>query len=69
MRRVRDGDAGADRVAGSYDRLEDDCGFLIEATGMFPGLISAIFPWGDGKQHKELMTTFPLALHLRGARR
>ena len=24
---------------------------------MFPGLIS-IFPWGDGKQHKELMTSF-----------
>ena len=45
-------------VSDAYEGLEDDYGFLIEATGMFPGLISAIFPWGDGAQHKELMTSF-----------
>ena len=45
-------------VSDAYEDLEDGCGFLIEATGMFPGLISAIFPWGDGAAHKELMTSF-----------
>jgi choline dehydrogenase-like flavoprotein len=45
-------------VSDVYEGLEDGCGFLIEATGMFPGLISAIFPWGDGAAHKELMTSF-----------
>ena len=45
-------------VSDDFDDLEDGCGFLIEATGMFPGLISATYPWEDGKHHKELMQAF-----------
>jgi choline dehydrogenase-like flavoprotein len=37
--------------------IEDDCGFLIEATGVQPGLTGASLPWADGAQHKELMST------------
>ena len=45
-------------VSDAFEDLEDDYGFLIEATGMFPGLISAIFPWSDGTTHKQLMQSF-----------
>ncbi len=45
-------------VSDDLDDLEDGCGFLIEATGMFPGLIGAAYPWEDGKAHKELMQAF-----------
>jgi choline dehydrogenase-like flavoprotein len=45
-------------VSDAYEDLEGEYGFLIEATGMFPGLISAIFPWTDGATHKDLMTSF-----------
>jgi choline dehydrogenase-like flavoprotein len=37
--------------------VEDGCGFLIEATGVQPGLLSASLPWESGAQHKELMST------------
>jgi choline dehydrogenase-like flavoprotein len=37
--------------------IEDGCGFLIEATSVQPGLLSASIPWADGAQHKQLMTT------------
>ena len=33
-------------VSDAYADLEDGCGFLIEATGMNPGLISAAYPVG-----------------------
>ena len=42
-------------VSDAYADLEDGYGFLIEATGMFPGLISASYPWADGADHKRLM--------------
>ncbi len=45
-------------VSDAYEDLEGEYGFLIEATGMFPGLISAIFPWSDGTTHKQLMQSF-----------
>ncbi len=45
-------------VSDAYEDLEGEYGFLIEATGMFPGLISAIFPWSDGQTHKQLMQSF-----------
>jgi choline dehydrogenase-like flavoprotein len=35
--------------------VEDGCGFLIEATGMFPALLGASYPWESGLQHKHLM--------------
>jgi choline dehydrogenase-like flavoprotein len=35
--------------------IEDGCGFLIEATGMFPALLGASYPWESGLQHKQLM--------------
>ena len=35
--------------------IEDGCGFLIEATGMFPALLGASYPWESGEQHKLLM--------------
>jgi choline dehydrogenase-like flavoprotein len=37
--------------------LEDGCGFLLEATSVQPGLLSASLPWADGAQHKQLMQT------------
>jgi choline dehydrogenase-like flavoprotein len=45
-------------VSDAYADLEDDCGFLIEATGMFPGLIGANYPWENGADHKRLMQAF-----------
>lgn len=39
--------------------IEDGCGFLIEATSMFPAFISPAFPWVSGEQHKQLMRLFP----------
>ena len=41
-----------------FFEIEDGCGFLIEATGMFPGLIGASYPWTSGADHKRLMQTF-----------
>ena len=38
--------------------IEDGCGFLIEATGMFPALLGASYPWESGEQHKQLMQAF-----------
>ena len=35
--------------------IEDGYGFLIEATGMFPALLGASYPWESGEQHKQLM--------------
>jgi len=37
--------------------IEDDCGFLIEATSVQPGLLGASLPWESGTAHKELMQT------------
>ncbi len=45
-------------VSDVFEDLEGEYGFLIEATGMFPGLIGAIFPWSDGTTHKALMQSF-----------
>jgi choline dehydrogenase-like flavoprotein len=42
-------------VSDAYADLEDGCGFLIEAAGMFPGLIGASYPWESGADHKRLM--------------
>ena len=35
--------------------IEDGFGFLIEATGVFPALLGASYPWESGEQHKQLM--------------
>jgi choline dehydrogenase-like flavoprotein len=45
-------------VSDAYEDIEGDHGFLIEATGMFPGLVGSIFPWEDGFTHKQLMQSF-----------
>jgi choline dehydrogenase-like flavoprotein len=45
-------------VSDAYADLEDGSGFLIEATGMFPGLIGANYPWENGAEHKRLMQAF-----------
>lgn len=45
-------------VSDAYASLEGDHGFLIEATGMFPGLVSGVVPWTDGAGHKQSMQTF-----------
>jgi choline dehydrogenase-like flavoprotein len=37
--------------------VEDGYGFLIEATGMFPGLLGATFPWDSGEESKRTMQT------------
>ena len=37
--------------------IEEECGFLIEATSVQPGLLGASMPWASGAAHKELMTT------------
>ncbi|MEA2123576.1 MAG: hypothetical protein QOI80_358 [Solirubrobacteraceae bacterium] len=37
--------------------IEDGCGFLLEATSVQPGLLSASLPWESGAAHKELMQT------------
>jgi choline dehydrogenase-like flavoprotein len=42
-------------VSDDFADLEDGCGFLIEATGVFPGLWAASMPWVDGEQHKRQM--------------
>lgn len=42
-----------------FFELEDDCGFLIEAVGMAPGLVGASLPWESGPAHKRLMQTLP----------
>lgn len=39
--------------------IEDGYGFLIEATGVYPGLIAASFPWESGQAHKQTMMTLP----------
>ena len=40
-----------------FTGIEDDCGFLIEATSVQPGLLGASLPWESGAAHKELMQT------------
>jgi choline dehydrogenase-like flavoprotein len=42
-----------------FFEIEDDCGFLIEAAGVAPGLIAAALPWDSGAAHKRLMQTLP----------
>jgi choline dehydrogenase-like flavoprotein len=42
-------------VSDDFADLEDGFGFLIEATGIFPGLWAASMPWFDGEQHKRQM--------------
>jgi choline dehydrogenase-like flavoprotein len=42
-------------VSDDFADLEDGCGFLIEATGILPGLWSSSMPWVDGEQHKRQM--------------
>jgi choline dehydrogenase-like flavoprotein len=42
-------------VSDELASLEDGHGFLIEGTGMLPGLLSGAYPWDDGASHKELM--------------
>ncbi len=42
-------------VSDAFADLEDGCGFLIEATGVFPGLWASAMPWVDGEQHKRQM--------------
>ncbi|HKI67475.1 MAG TPA: GMC family oxidoreductase [Solirubrobacterales bacterium] len=42
-----------------FSDLEDECGFLIEAVGVSPGLVGAAFPWESGAAHKRLMQTLP----------
>lgn len=44
-------------VSDAYDDVEGNFGFLIEATTVQPGLTGTVFPWGDGRTHKELMQT------------
>ena len=46
-------------VSDSFAGIEDGYGFLIEATGVFPGLWSASMPWTDGADHKRLMAKLP----------
>ena len=45
-------------VSDAYADLEDGHGFLIEATGMFPGLIGASYPWESGAESKAAMLGF-----------
>ncbi len=45
-------------VSDAYDAVEGEYGFLVEATGMFPGLLGATYPWEDGAAHKQLMNAF-----------
>jgi choline dehydrogenase-like flavoprotein len=44
-------------VSDDHVSLEDGCGFLYEGTSMHPAFFGGAFPWEDGAQHKELMTT------------
>jgi choline dehydrogenase-like flavoprotein len=39
--------------------LEDECGFLIEAVGVSPGLLGSALPWESGTAHKRLMQALP----------
>jgi choline dehydrogenase-like flavoprotein len=41
-----------------FFEIEEGCGFLIEATGMFPGLLGASFPWESGADSKRTMQSF-----------
>jgi choline dehydrogenase-like flavoprotein len=43
-------------VSDHFAGIEDGYGFLIEATGIFPGLWGASMPWVDGADHKRQMT-------------
>jgi len=45
-------------VSDHFAGLEGDHGFLVEATGTFPGLWGPTFGWQDGQSHKEFMQTF-----------
>jgi choline dehydrogenase-like flavoprotein len=42
-------------VSDHFAGIEDGYGFLIEATGIFPGLWGASMPWVDGADHKRQM--------------
>ena len=44
-------------VCDEFEDVEDGYGFLIEATGVFPGFLAASLPWADGRSHKEMMHT------------
>jgi choline dehydrogenase-like flavoprotein len=44
-------------VSDAFASVEDGHGFLIEGTGVFPGLFAASVPWEDGDRHKRLMQT------------
>lgn len=44
-------------VSDDFRELEDGHGFLIEGTGVFPGLFSGALPWDGGAAHKDLMQT------------
>jgi choline dehydrogenase-like flavoprotein len=46
-------------VSDEFEALEDGYGFLVEGTGVFPGLFSGTLPWEDGASHKQLMQTLP----------
>jgi choline dehydrogenase-like flavoprotein len=40
-----------------FFEIEDGCGFLIEACGVFPALLGTSFPWESGEDHKRIMQT------------
>jgi len=42
-------------VSDVFCGLEDNHGFLIEATGMYPAFFSPGIPWENGGQHKQAM--------------
>jgi choline dehydrogenase-like flavoprotein len=42
-------------LSDEFKQCDGDYGFLIEATGVSPGLQSTALPWVDGRQHKELL--------------
>ena len=43
-------------VSDHFAGLEDGYGFLVEATGIHPGLWGASMPWVDGAEHKRQMS-------------
>ncbi len=40
-----------------YADIDEGCGFLIEATGVMPGLSSGALPWTNGEEHKRIMAS------------
>ena len=49
--------------------IEDGCGFLIEATGLFPALLGASYPWESAPpaQAADAVAALAGAVHHRGA--